>query len=129
MLVSQLYTFLTLLFSLVVVSIKCDENETNYGRSGWVPPGMDARLFPVPEQLEDENAPDCISEKEPCGFYEFVLTLDSIFRWQKSWCRCSPNDECVYDKTDEKRRLYELVCRPKERKKRTQSRVKPRRTS
>jgi len=77
-----------------------------------VPPGMNPDLFPT--QTFDENAPFCFPEREPCGFYSFSLHGRAPFKWIKSWCRCSPKHDCIYDRTDMKMRVYRQTCVLKE---------------
>lgn len=58
-----------------------------------VPPLTEARkrslpLFQrdaFPEPVFEKNAPSCIAEKEPCGFYSFGNTGNMPFKWVKSW--------------------------------------------
>ncbi|KAI6234449.1 hypothetical protein M3Y99_00796000 [Aphelenchoides fujianensis] len=57
----------------------------------------------------DSNAPFC-SEREPCGFYSFTLTSKFPLKWVNSWCRCSPEQECVFERTDTKMRVYRQTC-------------------
>ncbi|KAI6182174.1 hypothetical protein M3Y97_00352000 [Aphelenchoides bicaudatus] len=70
------------------------------------PPGIGARVIPAP--TFDPDAPEC-SAREACGFYSFTLKNRAL-RWIKSWCKCSEEQQCVYDRTDLKMRVYRQAC-------------------
>lgn len=76
-----------------------------------LPFSMDKEMFP-PQDF-DEEAPICMAEREPCGFYSFSLDGKAPLKWIKSWCRCSPKHECVYERTDLRMRVYRQTCVPK----------------
>uniref|UniRef100_A0A183C9A8 Secreted protein n=1 Tax=Globodera pallida TaxID=36090 RepID=A0A183C9A8_GLOPA len=73
-----------------------------------LPLGMDRQMFPA--QIFDENAPICTVEREPCGFYSFSLDGKAPLKWIKSWCRCSDQYECAYERTDMRMRVYRQTC-------------------
>lgn len=73
-----------------------------------LPFSMDKEMFP-PQEF-DEEAPICMAEREPCGFYSFSLDGKAPLKWIKSWCRCSPKHECVYERTDLRMRVYRQTC-------------------
>ncbi|KAL3079859.1 hypothetical protein niasHS_014141 [Heterodera schachtii] len=81
---------------------------TARSRRTLVPLGMDKQMFPP--QIFDENAPICTAEREPCGFYSFSLDGKAPLKWIKSWCRCSAQHECVYERTDMRMRVYRQTC-------------------
>ncbi|KAI6219858.1 hypothetical protein M3Y99_01633200 [Aphelenchoides fujianensis] len=66
--------------------------------------------FPTPSF--DKDAPYCALRSEPCGFYSFSLSGNQPFKWVKSWCQCSPDAECVYERTDMRMRVFRQVCAP-----------------
>ncbi|CAD5211019.1 unnamed protein product [Bursaphelenchus xylophilus] len=79
---------------------------------------INGRKFPhdaFPEPTFDKNAPFCIAEREPCGFYSFGHNFGTTpFKWVKSWCKCSEEHECVFDRTDMRMRVFRQVCVSKE---------------
>uniref|UniRef100_A0A7E4W839 Secreted protein n=1 Tax=Panagrellus redivivus TaxID=6233 RepID=A0A7E4W839_PANRE len=87
----------------------------------FVPPGMNADMFPEPSY--DLDAPECTPMKEPCGFYSFSLTSHSPFKWVKSWCQCGSNYDCVFEKADMKMRVYRQVCMPRTGRKEDENRI------
>ncbi|KAH7703579.1 hypothetical protein AAVH_29249 [Aphelenchoides avenae] len=100
--------FFPLVFSTATGFREDSENAVNATPKKYVPAGMDPDMFPSP--TFDESAPECIREREPCGFYSFSLHGRAPFKWVKSWCRCSSGQECVYDRTDVRMRVYRHVC-------------------
>jgi hypothetical protein len=42
-------------------------------------------LFTFQAQDFDEEAPICMAEREPCGFYSFSLDGKAPLKWIKSW--------------------------------------------
>ncbi|CAD5207310.1 unnamed protein product [Bursaphelenchus okinawaensis] len=79
---------------------------------------INGRKFPrdaFPEPTFDKNAPICIAGREPCGFYSFGHNFGTTpFKWVKSWCKCSDDHECVFDRTDMRMRVFRQVCVSKE---------------
>ncbi|KAI6240209.1 hypothetical protein M3Y99_00477900 [Aphelenchoides fujianensis] len=67
--------------------------------------------FPPP--TFDPQAPFCTAGREPCGFYSFSLNGNLPFKWVKSWCQCSPDHECVFDRTDMRMRVFRQACAPR----------------
>ncbi|KAI6206297.1 hypothetical protein M3Y94_00892800 [Aphelenchoides besseyi] len=65
-----------------------------------------------PEMKFDEELPYCALRTEPCGFYSFSLNGNHPFKFVSSWCRCSPESECVYERTDLRMRVFRQVCQP-----------------
>ncbi|KAH7710778.1 hypothetical protein AAVH_21945 [Aphelenchoides avenae] len=100
--------FLIALASSAAAFNEESDNAIEVAPRKYVPAGMDPEFFPTPSF--DENASECIREREPCGFYSFSLHGRAPFKWVKSWCRCSAGQECVYDRTDMKMRVYRYVC-------------------
>uniref|UniRef100_A0AC34QAR0 Uncharacterized protein n=1 Tax=Panagrolaimus sp. JU765 TaxID=591449 RepID=A0AC34QAR0_9BILA len=97
-----------LLALVVICSILLECCNANEKQKKFVPPGMNPDMFPEPDY--DPQAPECTPLREPCGFYSFSLHGKTPFKWIKSWCRCGDNQECVYDRTDMKMRLYRQMC-------------------
>ncbi|KAF7638151.1 hypothetical protein Mgra_00002377 [Meloidogyne graminicola] len=73
-----------------------------------IPLSIDKEM--LPPQYFDEEAPICLAEREPCGFYSFSLDGKPPLKWIKSWCRCSYKHECVYERTDMRMRVYRQTC-------------------
>jgi hypothetical protein len=99
-------------FFIIVIYANAEETTTKEKIKKFVPPGMNPDMFPEPTY--DPNAPECTTYREPCGFYSFSLHGRTPFKWVKSWCRCASEQECIYDRTDMKMRLYRQVCVPRD---------------
>nr|CAD2174896.1 unnamed protein product [Meloidogyne enterolobii] len=97
-----IFIYIFILFLLLQVKI------VNGRQRRDLPLSMDKEM--LPPQYFDEEAPTCLAEREPCGFYSFSLDGKAPLKWIKSWCRCSYKHECVYERTDMRMRVYRQTC-------------------
>ncbi|KAI1713854.1 hypothetical protein DdX_08736 [Ditylenchus destructor] len=96
-------SMLVISLTVLIVFVSCGSDAREL-----TPSGINPDLFP--EQTFDASAPFCLPEREPCGFYSFSLHGRAPFKWIKSWCRCAPKYDCIYDRTDMKMRVYRQIC-------------------